>query len=357
MSTLIVPAAGKSSRFPNMKPKFLLTHPDGRLMIEKSLSGMPLDKFNRIVITIGKEHSEKYEAKTILKQVFAEHPHNKKIEILELDELGTGHADAVYLTLLKKRVKGAFVSKDCDNHVEIKKLPSAEFVVGLDVSTFKKEISRLAAKSFLMVNDQGIVVDIIEKCICSQHICLGVYGFESAEKFIGAYQALTKSNGGDHRGVYLSHVISYLIGTSQSMYSYAEALDYEDWGTLDDWKPIQKRHSTYFFDIDGILLKNKGKYGRENWSNTLPVIEENLAIVKKLYNAGAQIVLTTCRGESDLTKFKKVLKDKGIKVHAIVTNCNHAPRIMVNDFAPTNPYPSCEAINIPRNGSLETYLP
>ena len=28
MKTLIVPCAGRSSRFPNMKPKYLLTHPD-----------------------------------------------------------------------------------------------------------------------------------------------------------------------------------------------------------------------------------------------------------------------------------------------------------------------------------------
>jgi len=29
MSTLIVPCGGKSSRYPGMKPKWLLTHPDG----------------------------------------------------------------------------------------------------------------------------------------------------------------------------------------------------------------------------------------------------------------------------------------------------------------------------------------
>ena len=48
MATLIVPCAGKSTRFPNMKPKWMLTHPDGKLMIEKALEGMPLKKFDRI---------------------------------------------------------------------------------------------------------------------------------------------------------------------------------------------------------------------------------------------------------------------------------------------------------------------
>ena len=36
-TTLIIPAAGKSSRYPNMKPKWLLSHPTGKLMIEKVL--------------------------------------------------------------------------------------------------------------------------------------------------------------------------------------------------------------------------------------------------------------------------------------------------------------------------------
>ena len=39
MNTLLIPCAGKSNRFPNMKPKWMLTHPDGKLMIEKYLTG------------------------------------------------------------------------------------------------------------------------------------------------------------------------------------------------------------------------------------------------------------------------------------------------------------------------------
>ena len=36
--TLIVPAAGSSSRFPDMKPKWLLAHPHQDLMISKILT-------------------------------------------------------------------------------------------------------------------------------------------------------------------------------------------------------------------------------------------------------------------------------------------------------------------------------
>ena len=35
--SLIIPVAGKSSRYPGMRPKWLLTMPDGKLMLEKSI--------------------------------------------------------------------------------------------------------------------------------------------------------------------------------------------------------------------------------------------------------------------------------------------------------------------------------
>ena len=38
MITLIIPCAGKSSRYPDIRPKWLFTHPDGKLMLEKSIT-------------------------------------------------------------------------------------------------------------------------------------------------------------------------------------------------------------------------------------------------------------------------------------------------------------------------------
>jgi len=98
MNTLIVPCAGKSNRFPNMKPKWMLTHPDGELMIQKALSGLDLNIFDRIIITIVKPHCEKYEADIILKQVFET---NKKVEICVLDDFTKCASETVFSTLEK----------------------------------------------------------------------------------------------------------------------------------------------------------------------------------------------------------------------------------------------------------------
>ena len=56
MINLILPVAGQSSRYPNMRPKWLITLPDGKLMIEKSVEKFNLKIFNKVYVVVLKEH-------------------------------------------------------------------------------------------------------------------------------------------------------------------------------------------------------------------------------------------------------------------------------------------------------------
>ena len=51
---VIVPCAGKSSHFPNMRPKWMLTHPDGNMMVKEAIEGLNI-KPKDVIITILKE--------------------------------------------------------------------------------------------------------------------------------------------------------------------------------------------------------------------------------------------------------------------------------------------------------------
>ena len=57
---LIIPMAGKSSRFPNLRPKWMLTHPNGRFMAIEAISGLNLEGFNKIYFVYLKEHEEQF---------------------------------------------------------------------------------------------------------------------------------------------------------------------------------------------------------------------------------------------------------------------------------------------------------
>ncbi len=353
MKTLIIPCAGRSSRFPNMKPKYILTHPDGRLMVEKAIEGLDLAQFDRIIITILKEHSDKYESELILQQIFSE---QSKVEILVLEKETSCQAETVYETVRRKDVSGAFVVKDVDNRICLAQDDiEANCVAGVNLETFEKEITRLRQKSFLIVNDQSIIVDIIEKSVRSKYVCVGLYSFASTEQFCEAFLTL-KQNAFSDGEIYLSHVISYLIGTGKCLFRLKEVRSYDDWGTSEEWLREQARYRTYFVDLDGVLCRNRGKYGSKNWENDFELIKENVDALRTIAAEGGQIVITTCRDKKYSAAIRARLEEQGLPVFAMITNCNHARRVLINDFAPTNAYPSCEAINIPRNGKLKDYL-
>jgi len=351
MRTLIIPCAGKSTRFPGMKPKWLLTHPDGSLMIEKSLSGVDIDAFDKVIITIVKQHAEQYEAEYILKSIFTE----PKFKIHVLDDFTSSPCETIYKTLVDNNVQGAFIVKDSDNYVKFD-IPDtfSNFVVGLDLNKFRN-VSNITGKSFILLNEQDMLTDIIEKKVVSNIICVGVYSFKDVEEFKKAYFDLLKENIGQNE-LFISHIISYKLANRNVVFDYVEASGYEDWGTLQDWEETQKKHRTYFIDIDGVILKNTGKYGKINWSNNREIIPENIETIKKLEKYGAQIVLTTSRTEEYRSIIDEICKEHGLKYHALILGCNHSRRILINDFASTNPYPSCEAINIPRNGIIKSFL-
>ena len=70
MKNLLLPVAGSSSRYPNMRPKWLLTMPDGLLMIEKSVSKINCKIFDKIFIIALKKHLDQFVDRKLLLKSF-----------------------------------------------------------------------------------------------------------------------------------------------------------------------------------------------------------------------------------------------------------------------------------------------
>ena len=139
-------------------------------------------------------------------QVFQNNP---KVEICMLDDFTSSASETIYLTLTKMNVNGSFVIKDSDNRVgvnfdgDIKNM-----IVGYDLHQHR-DVTNVPGKSFLIINEQNIIQDIIEKQIVSNIVCLGVYCFESADDFKHAYEEMqSRKISGE---MYISHVISYML--------------------------------------------------------------------------------------------------------------------------------------------------
>lgn len=343
MTTLIIPCAGKSSRFPGTRPKWLLTHPDGNLMIQKSVQNIINLKFiKKKIIVITKEINEKFNAKFILKKAF-----NNSFEILILNNQTKSASETVFQAIKKKKINGPIIIKDSDCHLNIKKskIKGLNFIgcVNLNKNT---NIQNLHMKSFVKINKKNQITDIIEKKIVSENICVGLYAFSSEKLFFKAYFECKKIV--KDFELYLSILVRYLINDNY-LFNYMECTDYEDYGTFDDWLLIRDKYRTFFTDLDGVIFKNKGKYGRKNWYTHNEILTNNVKKLLQINDNGAEIIFCSARSKDQKKKLIVDLKNLGFRNFRLILGLNHTQRILINDFTTHSPNPTALAINLLRD--------
>jgi bifunctional N-acetylglucosamine-1-phosphate-uridyltransferase/glucosamine-1-phosphate-acetyltransferase GlmU-like protein len=229
MSTLILPCAGRSSRFPNLPPKWMLQNDTKESMIEMVIDSMP-QSFDQTIVTITAEQQDKWRAFDFL---------NSQLkwggDVNVLENQTNSASETVYQTIKDCSIEGSIVIKDCDCSVEYQPLDFENYIVGLNIKK-DTEVKRLESKSFIKKNDDNIIEDIIEKRMVSNNICVGVYSCNAAQ-YCTAYEEVTTSDVYLHgQEVYVSHIFSYMALTGAAVFSYIEADEFVDWGTIEDWE-------------------------------------------------------------------------------------------------------------------------
>jgi hypothetical protein len=352
---IIIPAAGLSTRYKSSKPKYLLTHPCGRLMIELVLESLRNNVLNpEIAIIILSDHNKLFNAELVLRQIAKSL--DITLEILILDHVTTGPAETIYKYLLTLDVDENFLIKDADNIIEFTResVNSFEkcdgFLLGGDIA--KHAISEIHQKSFIICEPNGHIKSFIEKRVVSNLVCFGLYGFKSSKKYLELYDLLISSKFSGER--FVSQIVQLAILNSLH-FEYREAIALKDWGVWDQWIQERKKFRTLFIDFDGVIVKSSGKYGVTTWDDEFMPIPDNIKLLKELADNGSQIVITTARPESFRSRFEAFFGENRIKVTAFIFDLFHSERILINDFADSNPYPSATALNLVRNGDLMTF--
>lgn len=347
MFSLLIPVAGKSSRFPDMRPKWLLTMPDGKLMVEKSVEHIDLERFDRVIITCLREHLEKYASEELLALSF-EAATGVVPEFVILDKPTSSQSETIYKTLNDANVEGGFFIKDCDNMFRAEPEP-VNSVATINLS----DVGLIDAKnkSYVELDSVGHVTNIIEKEVISNEFCCGGYGFENAEEFNRAFLEI----GGRDEEIYVSHVIYHLL-LGGADFRAVPCDSYVDWGTEREYREYCNQHITLFCDVDGVLLENGSKFSERGWLT--PPLEENLKKISELQaTRDVYFVLTSSRPESMFRYVEGLLKGSGVRIDAHLFGLPHTKRVLINDFSKTNPYPTAIAINLERNSqSLDDYI-
>ena len=338
MKTLILPVAGASSRFPGMRPKWLLTMPDGKLMVEKSIEEIDRSKYDQVILVCLKEHIETYLSNESFQSILFAIGGERARAVL-LDNPTRSQSETVAAAIAQCDLTGGIFVKDCDNMFSFDWDGGNQIAV-LDLS--ETGLIDAKSKSYIQRDPLGNCRNIVEKQVVSSEFCCGGYGFEDAQQFLRHFSSIKSSS-----EVYISHII-YSMLMKGVIFRADHAKNYVDWGTAREFRHYARSFLTLFCDVDGVVLQNGSKFGPNGWRTS--AISENLGAIARLQGEGKlYLVITSSRPESEIEYIKKELAKFDVRADRFVMGLPHARRALVNDYSQTNPFPTAISINVERD--------
>ena len=348
MKNLLVTAAGLSSRFEGLKPKWMLTHPKGNWMIVEALKNLDFDNIDKVYLGFLAEHVEKYNCRDAIDLCLTELGIIDKAEVVLLDSRTENQPHTVYEVIKKADIQGQVVIKEVDNRFKYN-VEDGNFMCYYDLN--KTTSINPSNKSYITIGEDGYISGLVEKKVISNTFGCGSYSFENSEDYCEYFEKMSTN-----KNLYLSDIIKKMIDDGFK-FKPVMVSEYMDWGTKEDWFNYVRQYKTLFVDVDGTLVKSSGKYTPPHWGET-EAIKENVEFLNNLYDTGkVYIILTTARPSSARDVTVEQMKREGIKYDNIIFDLFHANRTLINDYGTSSPYPTCDAVNIVRNSNeLERFL-
>jgi len=332
---IIVPAAGASTRFPDMKPKYLLYDYGHKMMIQRALEPY---KGHNITIGILKDHDAHHSASDYLRHEF-----DTSTKIVIMDKLTKGPADTVY-QIIKNSIDidldAELFIKDCDSFFD-HEMSEGNYICVSNIAQHDV-LKKLSSKSFVIANEQGIITDIIEKNVVSDTFCVGGYKFASARIFCEAFEELKL-----HTEIFVSDVIQRCLHKGE-IFTEKLVSNYVDVGTAQDWFEYNDK-PVIFCDIDGTLIESQGRVGGKSFTSPIVPMRKTVDRLLEYQKNGAQFVFTTARPKDVERVTYSLLVTLGFRNFQLIMGLQNSRRILINDFNNSNPYPRATAINVERD--------
>lgn len=291
MKTLILPIAGKSSRYQGMQPKWAIKHPSGCSMLTESIRGINPKSFDRIVIVCLTEYiddviSISYEIKqqyNVNVDIMCMKESNSQVETVAYALTSSFDINLVYI----EPITGSIFIKDCDGYFgyDMSKVTENSVIVA-DLHNQGK--INAGNKSYVKIGVHNTIGNIAEKKIISNLFCVGGYFFKEASDFIKYHEAHENTE-----NLYISHIIFSMLLDGHRFYALNTQL-FIDWGTKEDWFEYlrsQREFRAIVMDVDLTLCE-------KDLNKPYSELKPKMSIVKKLKEyrkKGFYIILHTGR--------------------------------------------------------------
>jgi hypothetical protein len=329
----------------------MMTHPHtNNYMCLEAIKGLNLDFFDEIYFVFLAIHKSEYDFLDGFNASLKEMGLLDKTHLIFLEAETRSQSETVYEAILQKNIKGYVFIKDSDGYFKCA-LEDETNIVAYEELDNIRSINPMS-KSYVELDDNGYLVNIVEKQVVSSKFCVGGYGFESHVDFLNSYLEVNQFN----QEAYVSDLI-FLMLLKKGKFKSILTSEFQDWGTLDDWNSYKRKFKCIFVDIDGTLISSSSNLFAP-YTGSGSALTENVNTLNKLHvNGFAYTILTTSRNESLRQQTVIELEKHGILFDQLIMGLPHAQRILINDFSLSNPYPSSVAINLPRDSNnLKEYF-
>lgn len=218
---LIVPIAAYKSEYEHLMPYVFNFTDDGTLLCIKAIQGLDLSKFAQVYFVILEKLDEKYNLSELLQMQFRRlGMSTAKVVLLEKET--RNQAETVYGCIRQEGIEGGIFVKDADGYFSCDFTRTNGIVIyPLD----KLDMVNPRNKSYVDLDDQFYITNVIERKIISRYFNTGGYLFEDAGQFCRYYEHLK-----DYNGLYMSHII-YAMLLDNIPFRPFEASDFIDWGS------------------------------------------------------------------------------------------------------------------------------
>lgn len=343
---IIVPCAGRSSRFPDMPPKWMLPDHDGLPMVRRAVAGLGA-RADQFIFTILREHDERFKAREGLCAAFGQ-----EVKCVILDRPTQSQSETVAETLRRTGISGPFMVKDSDNYFSVQKIDrNYNYVCVASLSDFTQINPQ--NKSYVQVDQEDIIINFREKQVISDMFSVGGYYFTSSTEFLAAYEELT----GDYAlngakpvrlstgELYLSEIIAWL-SMHGKVFRVKRVSQYQDWGTVNEWRDYLKSQRHFFIAIDGFLFEQGSSYFAPGYDTVKP---NPVAVeaVRELEAKGQSITYLSIRPPELEALTRWQIAEQGLADQSIQFGCDLTQWVLLTAPHANQPFVTGLAVEMP----------
>jgi len=334
---LITPCCGRSSRYPNLPPKWMLSNHDGQPMLKLALAGIAASPED-IIVTVLKEHEEKFKVTAGLHAAFG-YP----VKVLVLDQPTKSQAETVAKTVELLNLNEPFLVKDSDNQFTA---PEPEqpynYVCVESLNHFDSINPR--NKSYLQTDHNGVVTNIREKVVISDLFNVGGYYFMNPEQFLDFYHRLEGNRLEWNRELYLSDVIGAMI-LAGIPFRAVNVTGYQDWGTVTEWRRSLLERKAFFVSLDGFVFERGSNYFSPKFAEVKP-FPDSVSLLKKMKELGHTLIYVSIRPRELAPVTEAQISDAGLPEGDILYNAPIAHWVLLTAPDPSLPFQSGRSLEL-----------